>query len=210
MTSTTTSTCIVRVASKIGTMGSRHWRLTLALCLALANAACSKDEPTKEQRLSRADAAFAAGQSDKAEKEYRDVLRVAPDDPTALRQLGILYFDQGQIRQAYALLKRSAELQPDDAEIQLKISSIMLALRDYGQARDAAAQVLDKQPDSELALLLLADASRNPDDIADARKRVQSLREGNQDRPKFHLALGVLDARQNDQATRRKRIQSRS
>ena len=79
-------------------MGSRHWRLTLALCLALANAACSKDEPTKEQRLSRADAAFAAGQSDKAEKEYRDVLRLAPDDPTALRQLGIIYLDQGQIR----------------------------------------------------------------------------------------------------------------
>ena len=56
--------------------------------------------------LSRADAAFAAGQWDKAEKEYRKVLRLAPEDPTALRQLGRIYVDQGQILQAYPMLKK--------------------------------------------------------------------------------------------------------
>ena len=43
------------------------------------------------------------------------------------------------------------------------------------QARDAAVQVLEKQPGQEQALLLLVDASRTPDDIEDARKLVQSL-----------------------------------
>jgi tetratricopeptide (TPR) repeat protein len=174
--------------------------LIFALALAVANAGCSKDEPTKDQRLSRANDYLAAGQYDKAEKEYREVLRLAPEDPAALRQLGIIYHDQVQIPQAYPLLKKSAELQPDDPEIQLKLGLILHSIREYAQARDAALQVLEKQPGREQALLLLADASRTPDDIEDTRQRVQSLREKGQDRPGYHLALGVLDLRQNEQA----------
>jgi tetratricopeptide (TPR) repeat protein len=182
-------------------MGSRHLRLVFAVCLAaIANTACSKDEPTTEQLLSRAGDALAAGQYDKAEKEYRAVLRRAPEDPTAQRQLGIIYYDQGQLRQAYPLLKRLAELQPDNPEIQLKLGLILLASREYAQARDAALQVLDKQPGQEQALLLLADASRTHEDIEDVRQRIQSLREKDRDRPGYHLTLAALDLRQNEQA----------
>ena len=82
----------------------------------------------------------------------------------------------------------------------LSLPNSLLAGGAYAQARDAAVQILDKQPEHELALLLLADASRTPDDIADARKRIETLRASGQDHPQFHLALGVLDVRQNDQA----------
>ena len=140
---------------------SRSRQLIFALSLvAVANAACSKEQPTKEQLLSRAKDAFAAEQYDKAEKEYRECFRLAPDDPAALRQLGIIYLDQGQIPQAYPLLKKSAELQPDDPEIQLKLGQIFLAIGEHAQARDVALQVLEKQPGQEQALLLLVDASR--------------------------------------------------
>jgi tetratricopeptide (TPR) repeat protein len=179
----------------------RFWLLVLALSLvALATGACAKGEETKEQLLSRAKDYLAAEQYDKAEKEYRKVLGLAPDDPTALRQLGIIYHDQGQIPQAYPLLKKSAELEPDDPEIQLKLGLIFLSGRQYAQARDAAVQVLEKQPGNEQALLLLVDASRTPRDIEDARKFIQSLREKDQERPSYHLALGVSYLRQNEPA----------
>jgi tetratricopeptide (TPR) repeat protein len=201
MISSTLPACTTSVARKIATIGFRHKRLILVLSLAaVMSAGCSKEEPTKDQLLSRADAAFAAGQYDKAEKDYREVLRLAPEELTALRQLGIFYSDQSQLRQAYPLLKKAADLQPDDPEVQLKLGQILLSVREYAQARDAALQVLEKQPSREQALLLLADASRTPDDVEDARKRVQSLREKGQDRPGYHLALGALDLRQNDQA----------
>jgi tetratricopeptide (TPR) repeat protein len=175
--------------------------LIFAFCLAgAANAGCSKAEPSKDQLLSRAEAAFAAGQYDKAEKEYREVFRFDPNDPAALRQLATIYFDQGQIAQAYPLLKKSAELQPDDLEIQLKLGQLSLLTGDYAQARDTASQILEKQPEHDKALLLLASASREPEEIEDARKLIQSLREKSQDHPRYHLALGVLDARQNDLA----------
>jgi tetratricopeptide (TPR) repeat protein len=176
-------------------------RLIFALCLAaLTSVGCSKAEPTKEELLSRAEAAFAAGQWDKAEMDYRKVLSLAPEDQPALRQLSIIYLDQGQVLQAYPLLKKFIDLQPDDPEIQLKLATVYLSGRDYAQARDAASQVLEKQPDNGQALLLLADASRTPDDIADARKRIEGLREKGQDRASYHLALASLDLRQNELA----------
>jgi len=197
---TTPPTCTTPVAFKIATIGCRYTRLIFALCLtAVATAGCSKDEPTKDELVSRAEAAFAAGQWDKAEMDYRKVLSIAPEDPAALRQLGMIYVDQGQIVQAYSLLKKGAELQPDDPEIQLKLGAIFLSGRGYTQARDAASQILEKQPDNDQALLLLADASRTPDDIADARKRIQSLREKGQDRASYHLALASLDLQQYEQ-----------
>ena len=61
-------------------------------------------------------------------------------------------------------------------------------------------QTLEKQPRNEEALLLLVDASRTPEEIEYARKLIQSLREKDQDRSRYHLALGALDLRQKDQA----------
>jgi tetratricopeptide (TPR) repeat protein len=189
------------MSSIIRSTASGYQQLILVLCLvAVASAGCSKDEPTKDQIMSRANDALAAEQYDKAEKEYRDVLRLAPEDPAALRQLGTIYLDQGQVLQAYPLLKKLSELQPDDPEIQLKLGLIYLSLGGYTEARDAALQVLDKQPNQERALMLLADGSRKPEDIEDARKLIESLREKDQDHPQYHLALGALDLRQNDQA----------
>jgi tetratricopeptide (TPR) repeat protein len=172
----------------------------LALAVAIASFGCAKDEDTWEQHLSRANDYLAAQQYDKAEKEYREVLRLAPEDPTALRQLGGIYVEQGQMLQAYPLLKKVSELQPDDAKIQVKLGMTLFALGSNVDARDAALQVLEKQPENEEAFLLFVDASRTPDDIADARKLIQSLRDKDQDRARYHLALGALDLRQNDPA----------
>jgi tetratricopeptide (TPR) repeat protein len=131
--------------------------------------------------------------------DYRKVLSQAPEDQAALRRLGIIYLDQGQIVQAYPLLKKLVDLQPDDPEVQLKLATVYLSGRDFRQARDAASEVLEKQAGNGQALLLLADASQTPDEIADARKRIQSVREKDQDRASYHLALAALDLRQNEQ-----------
>jgi tetratricopeptide (TPR) repeat protein len=194
-------TSITLKISRIRSTPSTIRQLAFVLpVVAIASFGCAKQEDSKEQRLSRANDYLAAEQYDKAEKEYREVLRIAPEDPAALRQLGIIYLDQGQNRQAYPLLKKSSELQPDDPEIQVKLATVLLASGAYSEARDVAAQVLEKQPSNEQALLLLVDASRKPDDIVDARRLIQSLRDKDQDRARYHLALGGLDLRQNDQA----------
>src|SRR6516162_5805116 len=92
----------------------RHAKFAIvALALtAVVNASCSKQGSSKEATLSRANDAFAAGRYVEAEKDYREVLRLSPDDPVAVRQLGIIYEDQGQHLAAYPQLKKAAELEP--------------------------------------------------------------------------------------------------
>ena len=56
-------------------------RLFAAALMALASSGCSKGQDTKEAHLAQANVYFAAAQYDKAEKGYREVLRLRPDDP---------------------------------------------------------------------------------------------------------------------------------
>ena len=180
-------------------MRNRHAIIALSLA-ALVCAGCSKEEPNKNDMLSRASDYFAANQYDKAEKEYRDVLRLDSNDPVALRQLGLLYQAQGQVLLAYPLLKKSSELEPDNLEVQLQLGFDYLASRENTKARDVALKILEKQPGHEQALSLLADSAISPKDIEETQKLIEGLREKDRDRAGYHLALGSLALRQKNDA----------
>ena len=182
------------------TARARHnLRLIVAFsCLAMWNAGCSKEADTKETRLSRADGYFAAQQYDKAEKEYREALRLAPGDPVAQRQLGLIYFEQGQLRQAYPLLKKSSELEPDNPDVQLKLATGYFVGRDYKNARALAQQILEKQPGQLEALLLMVDTTVSPDDLQETRNAIDKLQGRENDRLTYHLARGAMELRNKD------------
>lgn len=180
---------------------ARRRRLVLALSIAaLAIAGCSEKAPTKDQLLTRANEALAAQKYSQAEKDYRAVLRLAPDDLAAMRNLAILYYDQGQIAQSYPVLKKYVGLQPDDPEMQVKFGLALFATGDFAQAREAAMQALSKRRGDEQALTLLADTAQSSDDAAVVRKTIEDLRKSDQDRSSYHLALGSLELRKGDKA----------
>lgn len=168
------------------------------LLAALGISGCSQQNESKESRLKSANEDLLAGQFQKAEQKYREALRADPADPEATRQLGIIYFDQGQLAQAYPLLKKSAELDPSKPEVQLRLGQTLLAGRQYRQARDAALRVLEKQPGDEQALVMLADTAVEPKDIEEVASIVAGLRAKDQDRAGYHLALGALEMRKKD------------
>jgi tetratricopeptide (TPR) repeat protein len=148
--------------------------------------------------LFRGGRAFAAQNYRNAEVEYRDVLRIFSDDPVATRQLGIIYSEQGRLAKAYEYLQRARLLEPENNTVLLKLGATFLAVGSYGEARDAAMQILARQPDDEQALLLLTDAVRAPGEVEETRKRIEALRQTHRDRAGYHLALGMLDLRQRD------------
>src|SRR5689334_22727504 len=115
--------------------------LLLSLLLgALATAGCSKNEAASPEQLSTtAKQAVEEGQFSKAEASYRELQKAG--DATATRQLALLYVDQGQMLQAYPLLKQVAEQDPNDLEIALKYGSVLLALQKAPEARDIAVGV---------------------------------------------------------------------
>ena len=179
---------------------ARHnLRLILAASfLALWSAGCSKEADTKETRLSRADGFFAEQQYQKAEKEYREALRLAPGDPVAERQLGIIYFEQGQLRQAYPLLKKSSELEPDNLDVKLKLALTFFAGRDFQNARELARQILEKKPGQLEALQLMVHTTVSPDDLQETRNAIDKLQGRENDRVAYHLARGAMELRNKD------------
>jgi Flp pilus assembly protein TadD len=165
---------------------------------ALTAVACSK-APTKEELLARAKEAVAAQNYVEAEKDYRAVLRLSPGDPAAVRELAAIYHNQRQLAQSYPLLKKAAELAPDDAEVQIDFAESSLAGGDFLTAHDAAVKVLEKHPGNPRALMLLANAAVTPAAAAETRTLVLGLREKDEDRAGYHLALGALALRERDE-----------
>jgi tetratricopeptide (TPR) repeat protein len=179
---------------------ARKLQLLLAFFLAIASAGCSKESESKEAHLARAKQYLADAQFDKAETEYRDVLRLDAADPVALRDLAIMYQEQGQPLQASQLLKKAAELLPDDPALQLRLAQNLLLQGEYQEAREAALRALDKQPGQPEALILIANTAVALGDLDEGRELIEGLRNKDQDRAGYHLALGVLAVAQKDQA----------
>ena len=174
-------------------------KLSFVFLLLAIGSGCAKQEESKETRLTRANDYFAAQQYDKAEKEYREVLRRTPADPVAMRQLGLIYYDQGQLPQAYPLLKKTVALEPDNLEVNFKLAQTYLSGRDTKEARATVLQILNRQPTMNkpracwptLPSHLKTSKSRGSLSKAFAK---------DQDRAGYRVALGQLALRESNQA----------
>jgi tetratricopeptide (TPR) repeat protein len=167
--------------------------LALACFLALG-AGCSKSAKAK-RLLSSADRDYQALQYDSAELEYRGVLRLSYMNPTAIRQLGLIYYAEGRDNDAGSYLKKSYEQDSTNLEVQLRMAQILATLGNPKGAYALASRVLEKEPANEDALILLAEVARSPTNMTIVRKQIEKLQAAGPDAAAFHSALGWIDLR---------------
>ncbi len=173
----------------------RHWLSLLAVtfCLVLATG-CSK--ASKIQRvLKAAENDYQARNYEKAEQEYLSVFRLSPNNPTGIRQLGLIYFEEGRPRGAFQLLKKSNELDKEDHLVQLKLAELYAADGRASNAIPLLASVLKADPGNEHALLLMSQfAPANA--LGGLREQLETqIREGGPGLAGCHVALGSIDLR---------------
>jgi tetratricopeptide (TPR) repeat protein len=179
----------------------RKVALLSGFVLALLGAGCSKQQAeTPAQHLAQATKAVDQGKLREAEKEFREVLRLAPNDAAAQRQLGTLYFEQGEMRQAFPLLKQAADSQPNDVSLQVYLARLYLAGRQFKQARDVAQQIVDRQAGQGEALVLLASAGVGLRDVDATRKLLENVRAEDKTSAGYHIAQAILLVAQKDDA----------
>jgi tetratricopeptide (TPR) repeat protein len=171
--------------------------LLFALALVMAGGAGCSKQARISRRLARANRDFQAEQYDKAEIEYLTVRQAAPQNPAVIRQLGLLYYAEGRLPQAFAFLRKAAELEPANLDVRLKLGLIYLSSRQPKEAREAAALVLQKQPLNEEALLLLA-ATATTNQVREIAQRIEQLPAAARGRASSHLVLGTLAGIQRD------------
>lgn len=96
----------------------------------------SWNSPETQQMLERAVAHHGAGELDKAEPIYREVLQSTPDHPVALHLLGVISDQLGRGEAAVELMSKALDAAPDYVEAR---NNLGLALRGLGRDEEAIA-----------------------------------------------------------------------
>ena len=173
-------------------------RALAAILVACVAVGCSS-EGKKSGFLKRADRYFESGEYDKAKIEYLNLLRADPRNVTAIRKLGVIWYEQGAPLNAGPFLLAARELAPDDVEARTKLALVFMSVGQFAEARKEAIAILDRSPSHNEAMLILVDASRNQRELDDAEQRLRGLNAG--DKVGFHLASAGLALRKRDFAS---------
>jgi tetratricopeptide (TPR) repeat protein len=176
--------------------------LTLALLLALTGllAGCSKAGRVA-RHFERAEAYLQAGEREKAEIEYLNVLRLEPLHAPAIERLGEIYFEQGRFPRALVFLLKTRELDTNNIIARLRAAQSFMAVGQPKPARDEVLPVLEQQPTNETALLLLVESLRSTNELAEVEQRLAQLRPRLDNHPGLFLAQAALAMMRRDSNT---------
>lgn len=111
--------------------------LKIFLVLMMFNTFISAEEIDKEKWADKMKSGIRAFQDrdyDTAEKEFKDLLMMSPDDEGVMVLLAKTHLMQSELDAAFALLQKAISLRPDDANAYQYLSKIYEAMGDYPQA----------------------------------------------------------------------------
>src|SRR5437764_10649712 len=172
-------------------MNKRLFSIT-AFTLALLLAGCTAGAKKKHYN-ELAERYYKAGEYDKARIEYMNLIRVDPQNANAYARLGAIWADDGAPLRSGAFLLKALELAPEDNATRRRLARVYLTVGRLAEARKEALTLLRKTPDDGEALLVLVDASKKPEEIAEAEQQVAAFLQ--KQSPYFHLASAGLAAK---------------
>ncbi|NBB77441.1 MAG: tetratricopeptide repeat protein [Bacteroidetes bacterium] len=89
--------------------------------------------------------------------EIRKELQSTPEDPQLLHDLGIGLFLIGNYRESAEVLRRAVQLRPDNVSYRFNLGNAYAEMEDYGLAKSAYMDALDRDPSHIPSLTHLAD-----------------------------------------------------
>jgi tetratricopeptide (TPR) repeat protein len=191
---------LLRRESQSMSHGTRGWTILLGLGLLLVASCARSPEAQKLRHLERGDRDVKRAQYRDAILEYRNVLRFDPANERALRQLGVLHYQFGELAQAFRYLLKAEEVAPDALDVRVKLGMIYLLAGKTDETKREVTFVLAKESRNVDGLALLASMASTPQQVDGAIQRLEAAQADVGDRAKLHLALGVLYLRKQDVA----------
>ena len=134
-----------------------------------------------------------------------NVLRVDRTNRTAIKQLGIIWLEEGAPIRALPFLKAARDLDPNDLNIRTKLASVFLGLGGAEEARKEALAILQQSPSEGEALILLGDSTLSKEQLEDTEEQLRQIKPP--DNVNLHVMLANLALRKNDLSTAEKELQ---
>ncbi len=162
----------------------------------------AKRDVASAGRLAEATALHQKGATEAAERAYRDVLALAPNEADALHNLGVICAQAGRLEEAEGLIRRALAAKPDLAAAH---NSLGIVLKRKGRAEDAVGyyrRALELDPSyvdayGNLGLALRSLGRR--EEAIEAMSEVVRLKPNSPD-AHFNLGLVLKDAGRLDAA----------
>ena len=179
----------------------------VAACLAIALMGGCTPAARRARTLERADRYVKAGDYDKARTEYLNVLRLDRTNRTAIKQLGIIWLEEGAPLRALPFLSAARDLDPNDLNIRTKLASVRLMLggAEQEQARKEALAILQQSPSEGEALIVLGNSTVSKEQIQDTEEQLRQIKPP--ESANLHLALANLALRKGDLSTAENELQ---
>lgn len=154
-----------------------RFRRGVLVCVALVAWGCSNPERDKVRHLERGNAYAAEKRDSFALVEYASAIQIDPRYGDARLKLAETYERMDNMREAIPEYVRAADALPDNRDLQLKATRLMLLAGRFDDAKARSATMLTKNPNDVDALLMhanalvaLRDAEGAIDQIEDALK----------------------------------------
>ena len=113
------------------------WAVVLVAVMAGSGCGMVKDF-RKNRHLKAAEGYVAAKKYKEATIEYRNALRFDPQNLAAVKKLGLAYYENGQLGEAFPPLQRYHDQNQNDLEVRQKLGMIYLMGRAPDKAREEA------------------------------------------------------------------------
>lgn len=170
----------------------RVFRGGALLCAALLTWACSNPERDKVRHLERGNEYAAEKRDEFALVEYASAIQIDPLYGEARLKLAETYERMNNLREAFPEYVRAADALPDNRDLQLKATRVLLLGGRFDDAKARAAAMLAKNPNDINALLLHANALAALRDPEGAIAQVEEALKVNPDSSDAFLTLGAV------------------
>ena len=122
--------------------------LSLLLAAAvLASSGCGGAQARLARHLEKGEAFLADKNFDKALVEFQNALQIAPKDPRARLEMGIVDEKIGNPREAAQFYQASIDVSPDNTEARARLARLYLFSGAPEQAMELIRPALEKHPD---------------------------------------------------------------
>lgn len=154
--------------------------------------------------------ALQVGDDARAEAKLKETTRLAPDEPAAWANLGLLYLRQREFDRAAENLDKAKQLAPDNNQIYVLLGLLESNRGRYSEAVAALRRAVELNPKDLKALYMLAaEVEREAGEAGEAEtaRLLEKILETAPDNLAVQLDLARLSAKRGDAATLRRMIE---
>src|ERR1700676_874075 len=148
---------------------ARFVSIVIVGLIAMALSACGGAQARKARHMEKGQSFLVAGNFDKARVEFQNALQIAPADPEARFDMGVVDEKLGKMREAAQFYQGVIDVNPEHLGARTNLARLYIFSAVPDRALELIGPSLEKHPDDSELLTLRAAVRVQQKDLADGQ-----------------------------------------